>query len=210
MGAVRQAATVLVYAFVPVLLVVGSLALAMTEVQPAQVATPSPSGQVSRPTSRPAASQTRAGAAPTSSGSGTATATVRFPTAPPTSAPSTATLILHPETPAPASPFPTASAQVQMLFAPTMGCGPFQGWIMGYVVRPGDTLYRIALRYRTSVSDLKQGNCRTSSLIYVGERLWVPYVPAYGWRWPAKPTRMAPWEYQSQQVLPPETATPYP
>ena len=210
MGAVRQAATVLVYAFVPVLLVFGSLALALTESHPAQSAAPPPLAQVTTPTSRPAASHTSAGAAPTSSSSASVTATVRLPTASPTSAPSTATLVLHAETATPATPLPTASAQVQMLIAPTMGCGPFQGWIMGYVVRPGDTLYRIALRYRTSVSDLKQGNCKTSSFIYVGERLWVPHGPAYGWRWPAMPTRMAPWEYQSQPVRPPETATPYP
>jgi len=210
MGAVRQAATVLVYAFVPVLLVFGSLALALTESHPAQSAAPPPLAQVTTPTSRPAASQTGAGAAPTSSPSASATATVRLPTASPTSAPSTATMILNSVTPTPTWPSPTASAQVQLLIGPTMGCGPFQGWIMGYVVRPGDTLYRIALRYRTSVSDLKRGNCKTSSLIYVGERLWVPYGPAYGWRWPAMPTSMAPWEYQSEQVLPPETATPYP
>ena len=210
MGAVRQAATVLVYAFVPVLLVVGSLALALTEGHPVQLATPPPVVQVSTPTSRPAASPTSAGAVPTSSQSPTATATVRLPMASPTSPPSTATLILHRETPTPASPLPTASAQLQMLIAPTLGCGPLQGWILGYVVRPGDTLYRIALRYRTSFSDLKQGNCKTSSLIHVGERLWVPYGTAYRWRWPAMPTRMAPWEYRSKQVLPPETATLHP
>jgi hypothetical protein len=210
MGAVRQAATVLVYAFVPILIVVGSLALALAEGHPAQVATPPPLGQLATPTTGPAASQTRTAAAPTASSPASATTTVRLLTATPTLAPPTATLILTTETPTPASPSPTASAQVQMLIAPTMGCGPFEGWILGYVVRPGDTLYRIAMRFRTSVSDLKQSNCKTSSLIHAGERLWVPRVPVYGWRWHAIPTHPAPWEYPSPQVLAPEAASPYP
>ena len=198
MGAVRQAATVLVYAFVPGLLVIGSLALALTESHPAPVATPSPLRQVLSPTDRPAAAPTSSQSSPV-----TATATPKPITESPTLAPPpTATQILHADTPTPASPSPAASAQAQMAIEPTMGCGPFQGWIMGYVVRPGDTLYRIAARYRISVSELKQGNCRTSSLIHVGERLW---VPSFGSRWAARPTSTAP---SARRWTPRGTSTP--
>ena len=91
-----------------------------------------------------------------------------------------------------------------------MECGPFPGWIMGYVVRRGDTLYRIALRFRTSVADLEQANCKTSSRIYAGERLWVPSARAYPWQHPGVPQHDVPWGYHSQPGLPPASAIPYP
>lgn len=50
------------------------------------------------------------------------------------------------------------------------------GWSKGYVVGSGDTLFRIASNYYTTVTKLKQVNCRTSDVIYVGELLWVPNV----------------------------------
>ena len=57
-------------------------------------------------------------------------------------------------------------------------CGPFAGWIRAYIVRPGDNLYRISLLYRTTVAQLQRSNCMGSStIIYVGQRLWVPNVP---------------------------------
>ncbi|HET6846388.1 MAG TPA: LysM peptidoglycan-binding domain-containing protein, partial [Anaerolineales bacterium] len=40
---------------------------------------------------------------------------------------------------------------------------------------PGDTLYRIARRYSVSVDALQRANCRSTTVIYVGEHLWVPY-----------------------------------
>jgi LysM repeat protein len=57
-------------------------------------------------------------------------------------------------------------------------CGPLAGWVRTYTVRPGDNLYRISLLYRTTVSLLQRSNCMGSStIIYVGQRLWVPNVP---------------------------------
>lgn len=57
-------------------------------------------------------------------------------------------------------------------------CGPFAGWIKAYTVKPGDNLYRISLLYRTTVSQLQRANCMGSStIIYVGQVLWVPNVP---------------------------------
>ncbi len=69
------------------------------------------------------------------------------------------------------------------------------GWVLSYVVKPGDTFYAIASNHYTTVGLLKSVNCRISDLIHVGETLWVPNVPT---RTPY-PT-----------PLPGSTVTPYP
>jgi LysM repeat protein len=57
-------------------------------------------------------------------------------------------------------------------------CGPPFGWVRGYTVRPGDTLFRIALSYNITYPQLQRANCMGSSTtIYTGQRLWVPNVP---------------------------------
>jgi LysM repeat protein len=50
------------------------------------------------------------------------------------------------------------------------------GWVKGYTVKPGDTLYRIAADYYTNVATLRSVNCRAGDLIYNNEILWVPNV----------------------------------
>ncbi len=55
-------------------------------------------------------------------------------------------------------------------------CGPPATWII-YIVRPGDTLYRIGLAYGVTVTQLKLANCLTSDNIVSGQRLYVPNVP---------------------------------
>lgn len=63
------------------------------------------------------------------------------------------------------------------LTSTTISCGPFPGWIRGYVVQPGDTLFHIATTYRTTVGDMEIANCKSkSTVIFAGERLWVPNV----------------------------------
>lgn len=58
----------------------------------------------------------------------------------------------------------------------TIVCGPPQDW-MQYLVQAEDNLYRISLKFRTSVSALKIANCMGSSTVIVrGENLWVPNV----------------------------------
>jgi spore germination protein len=50
--------------------------------------------------------------------------------------------------------------------------------VRNYIVRPGDTLFRIALSYNISSPQLQRANCMGSSTtIYTGQRLWVPNVP---------------------------------
>ena len=57
-------------------------------------------------------------------------------------------------------------------------CGPPTGWVRTHVVQPGDTLFRIALSYGTTYPQLQRANCMGSStIIYAGQRLWVPNVP---------------------------------
>lgn len=56
-------------------------------------------------------------------------------------------------------------------------CGPPYGWVRGYTVQPGDTLYRIALLYGISYTQLQRANCMGGSTnIYTGQRLWTPYI----------------------------------
>jgi LysM repeat protein len=57
-------------------------------------------------------------------------------------------------------------------------CGPPAGYVKRYIVRPGDTLYRIALLYGITYQQLQRANCMGSSTtIYAGQLLWVPNVP---------------------------------
>jgi LysM repeat protein len=56
-------------------------------------------------------------------------------------------------------------------------CGPPSGWVY-HIVRPGDNLFQISKIYGVSVSELQAANCMGSSTtIRVGQRLYVPNVP---------------------------------
>jgi LysM repeat protein len=172
MPAVRQAASGLIYGIVSLFLVVGSLSLALAQGgvrgEAAATFTPLPSSTSSP---RPSPSVTGATEATSTQGvintgtpGGTETPTrgssdVGSPTiTTPSQAAATATRV-------PAAT-PTAKA----------ACGPPYGWVQSYVVRPGDTLYRIATSYGISVEALQRANCRAGTTIYVGERLWVPFA----------------------------------
>jgi len=57
-------------------------------------------------------------------------------------------------------------------------CGPPSSWVKAHTVKSGENLYRISLLYRTTVSLLQSANCMGSStIIHVGQVLWVPNVP---------------------------------
>ena len=76
---------------------------------------------------------------------------------------------------------PAVGSQLYVPPVPTVTvipCGPLAGWIRAYTVRPGDNLYRISLLYRTTVAQIQRSNCMGSStIIYVGQVLYVPNVP---------------------------------
>jgi len=77
--------------------------------------------------------------------------------APPTAQPTLAPPTSVPPTAAPPTPVPTAVP------------------VTTYVVRPGDTLFGIALRFNTTVSALQQANnISNPNLIFVGQRLIIP------------------------------------
>jgi LysM repeat protein len=80
-------------------------------------------------------------------------------------------------------------------------CGPPAGWVKNYIVQPGDTLFRIALSYNITYPQLQRANCMGSStIIYTGQRLWVPNIPT---RTPIPGVTIIP-------TLPTETPTPLP
>jgi len=82
-------------------------------------------------------------------------------------------------------------------------CGAPAGWVQ-YIVQPGDNLYQISLRYRLSVSELQSANCLGgSTLIYSGQKLWVPNVPTST---PAAPTVFI--EFPTATPIPSDTPTP--
>ena len=63
-------------------------------------------------------------------------------------------------------------------FKPTptsVPCFPPYNWTP-YIVRPGDTLGSIAARYGISVYTLMRANCLTTSYIYSGQLLYVPFT----------------------------------
>jgi len=78
----------------------------------------------------------------------------------------------------------TIPAPGQTLYVPpvptvtVIPCGPPSGWIKAHSVKAGENLYRISLLYRTTVARLQSANCMGSStIIHIGQLLWVPNVP---------------------------------
>lgn len=85
------------------------------------------------------------------------------PTETPTEPPSTETAEPTTETPVPATPEPEATPT-------TPPSGP-----VTHVVKPGENLFRIALRYGTTVNAIAQSNgIANPRLIYVGQELTIP------------------------------------
>lgn len=60
--------------------------------------------------------------------------------------------------------------------ATAVRCGAPSNWVI-YFVQPGDTLFNIAQRVNSTVSQLKYANCLTSDYIRSGQKLYVPYQP---------------------------------
>jgi LysM repeat protein len=72
----------------------------------------------------------------------------------------------------------------QLLFMPSVvipptprpPCGPPPNWVQ-YSVQPGDTLYSLAVRTHTTVYAIVQANCLSGYNLYVGQQLWLPFLP---------------------------------
>jgi LysM repeat protein len=69
--------------------------------------------------------------------------------------------------------------QLTATVTPTLIASPTPVPELTYAVRPGDTLYRIAVRFRTTVRVLAEANGITNpALIFVGQQLRIPGIPA--------------------------------
>jgi LysM repeat protein len=84
-------------------------------------------------------------------------------------------------------------------------CGPPFGWVKTHIVQPGDNLFRIALSYGITYPQLQRANCMGSStIIYAGQRLWVPNIPT---RTPVPGVTDIP-DFPTETSLPPTTIVP--
>jgi LysM repeat protein len=100
------------------------------------------------------------------------------PTAMPTPFPTVMPVATQPVIIVTATPYPTNQPLPTSIPATQFNCTPQSGWPV-YIVQTGDTLGEIATRTRTTVETLTQANCLTNAeLIYAGQSLFVPFVPA--------------------------------
>ena len=191
----RQVATGLAYAAVSVLLVIGSLSLALAQRRAAPPAAL---------TVTPHASEPPQGTVPSTS---TTASTAVIPVVPPPSV-----------TPVPY--VPTLEPLRQAPAAPPQACAPLYGWVREYRVLPGDTLFRIAAHYRTTVPRLQRANCMAGTVIFPGQVLWVPYhviippglttIPTFDTPtdWPTEsPTPMESVPTATASIMPADSAT---
>jgi LysM repeat protein len=80
---------------------------------------------------------------------------------------------------------PSLTSTLAFTFTPTWtssmspsptNCPPRAGWI-SYIVQSGDTLPKIATRYRSSVAELQQANCLLTVEVLPGMLIYVPPLP---------------------------------
>jgi LysM repeat protein len=110
-------------------------------------------------------------------------------------------LSVPPPTPSPTStatstpPPPTATEEIKAKKQPTRITARCDGhptsWIP-YKVKKGDTLFRIATTYGTTVARLMEENCLTSNIIRVGQVINVPNVPPKRTATPRPPIKEPP------------------
>ncbi len=134
------------------------VAVSATPAAPLPSATPS----LLPPTATPSATPSPTAIPPTATATSTPSPQTTVATDAPTATPSA--------TRPPATPTPTRTSLL-----PTV-CYPPANWV-AYTVQRGDTLTSLALRTRTTVPALMQANCLRTSLLLVGQRLYVPSLP---------------------------------
>jgi LysM repeat protein len=77
------------------------------------------------------------------------------------------------ETPLP-SLTPTAFGNTPILIHTQVPCGSPNSWVV-YIVRPGDSLYRLSQVYGVTIAALQQANCLgTTTTLHTGQLLYVP------------------------------------
>jgi hypothetical protein len=104
-------------------------------------------------------------------------------------------------------PYP---APVEIKPTEMKNCRVPSGWVT-YAVQSGDTLYEIALTTGTTVAELQSANCMTTTIIWVGQRLYVPRLPRKIATPTKAPTRsLPPPVTQEPPPAPTEAPTAYP
>lgn len=88
-------------------------------------------------------------------------------------------------------------------------CGPPPSWLI-YYVKPGDTLFRLALTYGTTIDAIRQANCLTSYNLYYGQALYLPPVPVVWPTWTPVPPTETPTPTPTPTLEPTFTPTPTP
>ena len=68
----------------------------------------------------------------------------------------------------PPTPTPTATEEV-------VACIPRSDWNAVHVVQPGETLYRISLRYGIPLAVFQEANCLEGTTVYAGQQLLAPF-----------------------------------
>ncbi|MBI3158821.1 MAG: LysM peptidoglycan-binding domain-containing protein [Chloroflexi bacterium] len=100
-----------------------------------------------------------------------------------TSEPATPTPVTPTDTVEPGQPSSTAAPTDTPRIEPSptpsatdVNCGPPDGWVL-YTVKSGETLFRLAEAFQTTVELLQRANCLgTSTVIIAGQSLFVPNV----------------------------------
>jgi LysM repeat protein len=112
--------------------------------------------------------------APTFPSTSISTSTATFPstfTLPPTSSPTSQPFTTRADSATPLPPTWTTS-----LTPPPTNCPHPPGWL-SYIVKSGDTLDKLATRFRTSSAALKQANCILTNELLPGAIIYVPPAP---------------------------------
>ena len=141
----------------------------------------------------------------------TSSPTIAPPTASPTSSPTarpsatrTPALIATPSS----TPDVTVTSEIEPTATATptpeaTSCGPPPGWV-SYIVQPGENLFRISLRYNISMALLIEANCLTSSNVFAGQSLFVPFQA------PPSTSTANPVPAPTETIAPAETVPPQP
>jgi LysM repeat protein len=130
------------------------------------VTTEIPAATATTATQRPATSTATVAASPT-----LATTVITTAAATETAtAVATATVVTTATTAATVTTSPTPIATEE-----TLACVPRADWTAVHVVQPGETLFRISLRYNTSTTVFQEANCLEGFTVYTGQRLRAPF-----------------------------------
>jgi LysM repeat protein len=93
-------------------------------------------------------------------------------------------------------------------------CAPPPGWVV-YIVKANDSLFYLGLQFGVTVTELQEANCMgTAVIIYTGQKLYVPNVPALTPSFIPTPTEAASptdeFEIITDTPEPVSTDTPFP